>query len=205
MFAGLAWNPVMMEADESLQQEDAQEPPDHPPDDGNQCCMGLSTRVHADFKGSRQHVEHADTDHDARDETQGDLHAAMRQADQQRQQTAKDRCREDQEQEQDEGEGHLEPDMIPPIRSHRAASMLTTMSTLLVILLFLAASSPFWGGRRLPILMYHKVAPENPTIWWVTVDQFWNQMQELSSYQVVSLDDYDPKDPTHVVITFDGL
>lgn len=55
------------------------------------------------------------------------------------------------------------------------------------------------------ILMYHKVAPENPTIWWVTVDQFWSQMQELSSYQVVSLDDYDPKDPTHVAITFDGV
>ncbi|HXG00609.1 MAG TPA: polysaccharide deacetylase family protein, partial [Bacteroidota bacterium] len=55
------------------------------------------------------------------------------------------------------------------------------------------------------ILMYHKVHPETPTKWWVSVDEFWRQMEELQRYIVVSLDRYDPTDPKHVCITFDGV
>lgn len=55
------------------------------------------------------------------------------------------------------------------------------------------------------ILMYHKVAPESPTMWWVYVDEFRRQMLELRDRKVVYLDDYDPANPDHVVITFDGV
>lgn len=55
------------------------------------------------------------------------------------------------------------------------------------------------------ILMYHKVDLTTPTIWWVSADAFDRQMADLAAYQVVSLADYDPADPTHVVITFDGV
>ena len=55
------------------------------------------------------------------------------------------------------------------------------------------------------ILMYHKIYPESPTIWWVTPNAFWRQMEELRRYRVVPLDEYDPKDPNNVSITFDGV
>ncbi len=55
------------------------------------------------------------------------------------------------------------------------------------------------------ILLYHKVHPESPTMWWVTVNAFWRQMEELRRYRVVHLDEYDPSDPGQVVITFDGV
>lgn len=53
--------------------------------------------------------------------------------------------------------------------------------------------------------MYHKVHPNSPTIWWVTVNNFYRQMCELKNKDVVYLDDYDNKNPRHVVITFDGV
>ena len=55
------------------------------------------------------------------------------------------------------------------------------------------------------ILMYHKIAPETPTMWWVDVDAFYRQMLELQCRDVVYLDDYDINNPRHVVITFDGV
>jgi glycosyltransferase involved in cell wall biosynthesis len=55
------------------------------------------------------------------------------------------------------------------------------------------------------ILMYHKVAPVSPTIWWVEVDEFYRQMWELKNKKIVYLDDYDPHDNSQVVITFDGI
>ena len=55
------------------------------------------------------------------------------------------------------------------------------------------------------ILLYHKVAPEALTYWWVSVDAFDRQMGDLQGRQVVHLDDYDPYNPDHVVITFDGV
>ncbi len=55
------------------------------------------------------------------------------------------------------------------------------------------------------ILMYHKVHPETPTKWWVSVDAFWRQMEELRRYKIVSLDEYNPDDPKHACITFDGV
>jgi glycosyltransferase involved in cell wall biosynthesis len=53
--------------------------------------------------------------------------------------------------------------------------------------------------------MYHKIHPDSPTIWWVYVDEFYRQMSELASKEVVYLDDYDSLNPNHVVITFDGI
>lgn len=55
------------------------------------------------------------------------------------------------------------------------------------------------------ILLYHKVAEENKTYWWVSADTFYRQMVQLAGKQVIYLDDYDPKNPNHVVITFDGI
>lgn len=54
------------------------------------------------------------------------------------------------------------------------------------------------------ILCYHKVSSDNPTHWWVTADAFDRQLADLRAYEVVTLDDYDPHDPDHAVITFDG-
>lgn len=55
------------------------------------------------------------------------------------------------------------------------------------------------------ILMYHKVERMNYTYWWVSSDAFYRQMASLQAYNVVSLADYDPSDPSHVVVTFDGV
>lgn len=55
------------------------------------------------------------------------------------------------------------------------------------------------------ILLYHKVYLENPTGWWMKIDEFYRQMVELRHKKVVYLDDYNPKNPNHVVITFDGI
>lgn len=53
--------------------------------------------------------------------------------------------------------------------------------------------------------MYHKIHPDSPSIWWVHVDEFYRHLLEFKSKKVVYLDDYDPTDPNHVVITFDGV
>ncbi|MCC5613934.1 glycosyltransferase [Nostoc sp. CHAB 5836] len=55
------------------------------------------------------------------------------------------------------------------------------------------------------ILMYHKVFLDSQTMWWVFVDEFYRQMLELRYRKVVYLDEYNPKDPNQVVITFDGI
>lgn len=55
------------------------------------------------------------------------------------------------------------------------------------------------------ILMYHKVFPTSPSQWWVEIDEFHRQMWEIKSRQVVYLDDYDPTNVNHIVITFDGI
>ena len=55
------------------------------------------------------------------------------------------------------------------------------------------------------ILMYHKIYLNSPTMWWVTVNDFYRQMAELSSKEVVYLEDYDVNNPNQVVITFDGV
>ena len=55
------------------------------------------------------------------------------------------------------------------------------------------------------ILMYHKIYPDSPTLWWVSVDSFYKQMCEIQHKKIVYLDDYDPNNPEHVVITFDGV
>lgn len=55
------------------------------------------------------------------------------------------------------------------------------------------------------ILLYHKVAPDSPTMWWVTVDDFYRQLSELRGRRVVLLRDYDPADSRLAVITFDGV
>jgi glycosyltransferase involved in cell wall biosynthesis len=55
------------------------------------------------------------------------------------------------------------------------------------------------------ILMYHKVALESLTRWWVDVDHFYRQLHALRWRKVVYLDDYNPADPAQVVISFDGV
>jgi peptidoglycan/xylan/chitin deacetylase (PgdA/CDA1 family) len=51
--------------------------------------------------------------------------------------------------------------------------------------------------------MYHKIDVITPTLWWVSRSQFLHHMTILDRLTVVHLDDYDPTDPTHCVITFD--
>ena len=54
------------------------------------------------------------------------------------------------------------------------------------------------------ILMYHKVDLITPSRWWVSVSVFVEQMELLAQrFTLVYLDDYDPTDPSQVVITFD--
>lgn len=55
------------------------------------------------------------------------------------------------------------------------------------------------------ILMYHKVHPDSPSIWWVHVNDFYRQMSEIMCKEVVYLDDYDINNNNHIVITFDGV
>lgn len=55
------------------------------------------------------------------------------------------------------------------------------------------------------ILLYHKVAPQALTQWWVSADAFDRQMAALAGRRVVPLADYDPADPALAVITFDGV
>ena len=55
------------------------------------------------------------------------------------------------------------------------------------------------------ILLYHKVALEAATEWWVSADAFDRQLAALAAYEVVHLADYDSANPRHVVITFDGV
>lgn len=42
-------------------------------------------------------------------------------------------------------------------------------------------------------------------MWWVTVNDFYRQMVEISGKEVVYLDDYNPENSNQVVITFDGI
>ncbi|HEX7017306.1 MAG TPA: hypothetical protein VF209_00130, partial [Patescibacteria group bacterium] len=53
--------------------------------------------------------------------------------------------------------------------------------------------------------MYHKIHPDSPNMWWVTVDNFYRQLLELEHKEVVYLDEYDPQSQNQVVITFDGV
>jgi glycosyltransferase involved in cell wall biosynthesis len=55
------------------------------------------------------------------------------------------------------------------------------------------------------ILLYHKVAPEVHNKWWVSCNDFYRQMCEISHLEVVTLDEYEPTNPHQVVITFDGV
>jgi GT2 family glycosyltransferase len=54
------------------------------------------------------------------------------------------------------------------------------------------------------ILTFHKVSAISKTFWWVDNDNFWRILNELVDKEFVYLDDYDPKNEKHVVITFDG-
>jgi glycosyltransferase involved in cell wall biosynthesis len=55
------------------------------------------------------------------------------------------------------------------------------------------------------ILMYHKIDLVSPTKWWVNANSFYKQMHEIANSKVVYLDEYDPNNDSHVVITFDGI
>ena len=53
--------------------------------------------------------------------------------------------------------------------------------------------------------MYHKVDKEAKSRYWVSIHDFERQMSELKNKEVVSLYDYNPQNPFHVAITFDGV
>jgi peptidoglycan/xylan/chitin deacetylase (PgdA/CDA1 family) len=53
------------------------------------------------------------------------------------------------------------------------------------------------------IFMYHKVDVVTPTKWWVSPASLAAQLEGLRGSQFVYLDDYDPQNPNHVVLTFD--
>jgi peptidoglycan/xylan/chitin deacetylase (PgdA/CDA1 family) len=53
------------------------------------------------------------------------------------------------------------------------------------------------------ILMYHKVDVITPTVWWVTPETLTRHIEQLAHREFVYLDDYDPANPLHAVLTFD--
>lgn len=53
------------------------------------------------------------------------------------------------------------------------------------------------------ILMYHNVSEKALTNCYVSIEKFHRQMEYLQAYDVVYLDDYDPKNHRQVVLTFD--
>jgi peptidoglycan/xylan/chitin deacetylase (PgdA/CDA1 family) len=53
------------------------------------------------------------------------------------------------------------------------------------------------------ILMYHKISPEIGSMWWVSPETFYEQMERLNKKRVVYLDDYNVLRPNQCVITFD--
>lgn len=53
------------------------------------------------------------------------------------------------------------------------------------------------------ILTYHKVSYESPSKWWVDLKNFYRQMLEIRNKKIVYLDEYNPDNPNHVVITID--
>jgi len=55
------------------------------------------------------------------------------------------------------------------------------------------------------ILLYHKIYPDSPTVFWVDVNNFYRQMCEIEHKKIVYLSEYDPEDESQVVITFDGI
>lgn len=60
-------------------------------------------------------------------------------------------------------------------------------------------------GLQQMILCYHKIDIETKTKWWLSADTFYRQMIDLQHKKVVYLDDFDPINPNHAVITFDGV
>jgi glycosyltransferase involved in cell wall biosynthesis len=54
------------------------------------------------------------------------------------------------------------------------------------------------------ILTFHKVSLISPTQWWISADEFIAILDELKYKKFVYLDEYDPDNQEHVVITFDG-
>jgi peptidoglycan/xylan/chitin deacetylase (PgdA/CDA1 family) len=55
------------------------------------------------------------------------------------------------------------------------------------------------------ILRYRKIDLQPVSQGWVSADAFNRQMADLQAYDVVTLDDYEPANPDHAVITFDGV
>jgi peptidoglycan/xylan/chitin deacetylase (PgdA/CDA1 family) len=55
------------------------------------------------------------------------------------------------------------------------------------------------------IVYYHKIDLKAPTSCWMTVDTFYENLVSFrqTDKKVVYLDDYDPQNPDHLVITFD--
>lgn len=61
-----------------------------------------------------------------------------------------------------------------------------------------------FNGVSILILMYHKVDVVTPSLWWVSVDRFEQQIRALlDDYQFVFLDDYMIGSNNQVVVTFD--
>lgn len=55
------------------------------------------------------------------------------------------------------------------------------------------------------IAYFHKIDPRGAlTRWWMTPRSLWNLCCDLRSYDVVYLDEYDPENPRHVVLSWDG-
>lgn len=53
------------------------------------------------------------------------------------------------------------------------------------------------------ILKYTKIAPQALSRNYVSIDSFRRQIEEIRHKKIVSLDDYNPNNPDHIVLTFD--
>ena len=95
---------MVMEADEPLQQKDAEESRDDPQEDRNDRGLEPTFSMTMHVKGVGQEIEEGDTDHDPRDETQRDLHPPMRQSTPERNETTNQGSGEDEDEREDEVE-----------------------------------------------------------------------------------------------------
>lgn len=89
---------VVMEADEPLQDEDGEESENRPESDGPQDRIEFMPSFTGHQHGIGQQMEDRHSDHDAGHETEGQLHAPVREAQHQWQQSAEHGRDEDKEQ-----------------------------------------------------------------------------------------------------------
>ena len=80
---------MVMKTDEAFKKEDGKEPCHDPHEYGNDRILQITFSMCMHFEGMRQEIKDRNTDHDACNEAQGDLHSTVRQPTPERYETTK--------------------------------------------------------------------------------------------------------------------